>query len=1215
MIDIVPRKLYDDIDYLTGLGISIIPLKSVRNDHKSKDDYKKGLVANWTNQITSFTELQQDLKDGIVGYAIQTGQKSQIFVIDWDNKDINDKSNAFKQKLKDCFTLTINTAGGGHHFIFKYQGKLSTIKNHTHLFGNIDIRNNQGCIYYGDRDDGIYSINKTKIEFDDGSIEYRVSEIRELPDNLLLELQEEIINKTGKKVRDKLDNYKKAVEENDKEKIEELTTRKYKNGEYVIGIETYFITPEHILKLLELLTQQDNSYLDDYSKWFNITIILKKLHTGRENDFKKVWREWSNKSKKYDMDNNKNIWNWIEPEEYDINVNYIIAILNTNLNKDKVVKNKKELKKLPKLPQIEKIIYDYKPLTNEDVREWIRPQSSVSVINNRYLSSSIYQNNNHLDIIKSGLGTGKTYSTFKYSIENNTPLIVISHLTSLVSNQVSTYNNLVEKDYIKTEMENILKTYENDDDYKQYEYIFRTELYEVKRVNINKPEDYDITTPIKVNKGDIVYIVYDINTELELERIKTSKYQKIKDIYDKEYKKIIKTIDKLPKQMLSYEEIKNTTDIGEQNSIATTINSLIKTTDKIRYSECGGYSNYVLYVDEAHRIIHNLFTNSTIDNQKKNVIQRFYKLIKECKKVIFTDGDYDDLTFQFISSIKMPFNYIENTKKSYEGIDAVYVDYDDIMYSKMIELLKENKYFTICCNRKADVNSIKTYLLQYNEKLIEDILVYTSDEGVNVKDANKEWCYKIKIYSPSIVEGVDYTSRSPEVVFVFVGTDKSINCEQIKQQICRNRNIDKVYICFNKLDNNKSYDTEEELYLNVNKKRKIFNLESERFYERLQDFQQEIWDNEQHIFTRKDSEISKMYIKSVWLDLKHKTNMKYTISRLLEGLGFTIRYDMIENYNKLKEIIDPNEDKDKYVFNKIEIKLWNGETDNIIIENNNQSHLWNWLKGDNRNIKFISKLENRLKYMKLGTSVINRICYYDKDIIKKIASSLEDTDIKLVEKCEDENDYYNKYYDKLKGLIQRVFTSEIDYKRYSIFRKFIKTDENLMMMISKKRGQSLNITNADMEEYKIIVYKELMRKYFPKLNIYRLEYYDIDYKDKVINLTKEELDKLNSVLSVKSLDKTEIKEKELLKKLTTLISKIMGMGFIKKPSREASGINGVKKQLNTNIESVNSNLILLLLGGQSLNYDNIEEEVKNINLRDIDVGQQKHQFIDEDDYD
>jgi hypothetical protein len=1209
MIEIVPRNLYDDIEYLTGLGISIIPLKSVKKETKSKDDYKKGLVANWTNQITSFTELQESLKEGIVGYAIQTGQKSQIFVIDWDNKDINDKSNDFKQKLIDCNTLTINTAGKGHHFIFKYQGKLSTIKNHTHLFGNIDIRNNQGCIYFGDRDDGIYSINRTKIDYEDGDTELKIASIRELPDNLLLELQDEIINKTGKKIKDKSDKYKKAVEENDEETIKELTARKYQNGEYVIGIERYFITPEHTKKLLELLTEQDEGYLEDYSKWFIITIILKKLHTGRDNDFKKVWREWSNKSKKYDMDNNKNIWNWIEPDEYDVNVNYIIAILNTNLNKD--VKNKKDWKKIP---QIEKIIYDYKPLTDEDVRLWIRPKSSVSVINNRYLPSSLYQNANHLDIIKSGLGTGKTYSTFKYSIENNTPLIVISHLTSLVSNQTSTYNNLVEKDYINTELDNILKNYEKCENYNQYRYIFKTDLYDVKRVNINKPEDIDITKPIKPEKGDIVYIVYDINTKLEIERMSVSKYHKLRSIYDKEYKKILSTINKLPKQMLSYEDIKNTSDIGEQNSIATTINSLIKTTDKIRYSDCGGYSNYVLYVDEAHRIIHNLFTNSTIDSQKKNVIQRFYKLIKECKKVIFTDGDYDDLTFQFISSIKIPFNYIENIKKSYEGIDVVYLDNDDIMYSKMIELIKENKYFTICCNRKGDVNSIKTYLLQYGVNP-EDILVYTSDEGVDVKDANKEWCYKIKIYSPSIVEGVDYTAPSPEVVFVFVGTDKSINCEQIKQQICRNRNIEIVYICFNKLDNNKSYDTEEELYLNVNKKRKIFNLENERFYQRLQDFQQEIWDNEQHIFTRKDSEITKMYIKSVWLDLKHKTNMKYTIARLLEGLGFTIRYDMIENYNKLKEIIDPNKDKEKHIYNNTEIKLWNGDKGNIIIEGNNQSHLWNWLKGDTSNIKFINKLENRLKYMKISKDLIIKICYYDKDIIKKIASSLKDTDLELVEECEDENDYYNKYYDKLKGLIQNVFTNEIVNKRYSTFRKFIKTDENLMRMINIQQGQSLNITNADMEEYKIIVYKELMRKYFPKLNIYRLEYYDIDYKDKIINLSKEELNKLNSVYSGKSLDKTEIKEKELLKRLTTLIGKVMGMGFINKPTREASGINGVKKQLNTNIESVNSNLILLLLGGQSLNYDNIEDEVKQIKFRDIDVGQQKHQFIDEDDYD
>jgi len=140
-----------------------------------------------------------------------------------------------------------------------------------------------------------------------------------------------------------------------------------------------------------------------------------------------------------------------------------------------------------------------------------------------------------------------------------------------------------------------------------------------------------------------------------------------------------------------------------------------------------------------------------------------------------------------------------------------------------------------------------------------------------------------------------------------------------------------------------------------------------------------------------------------------------------------------------------------------------------------------------------------------------------------------------------------------------------------------------------------------------------MRKYFPKLNIYRLEYYDTDYTDKLIELTKEEMDKFNSIYTGKLLNERAVKEKELLKKLTSLISNIMGFGFIKKPTREPTGIRGGKKQLYTNVELVNYNLILLLLGGQSLNYDNIEDEVKQIKIKDIDVGQQKYLFIIDDD--
>ena len=1310
MIDILSRNLYDDLAYLTGLGISIFPLKSVKKNTKTKEDYKKGLVPNWTNKITSFKELQECLNEGIVGYAIHTGQKSQIFVVDWDNKDITDKSNDLKQKLLDCNTLTINTAGGGHHFIFKYQSKLSTIKNHTHLFGNIDIRNNQGCIYFGDRDDGIYAIDDTS------------KDIKPLPDDLLLELKEEVLNKSGNKVRDKLNKYKKAVEENDEATINELTAKKYQNGEYVVGIERYFITPEQIYKLLDLLTRQDEGYLNDYRKWFNITIILKKLHTGRENDYKKVWREWSNKSKKCDIDNNKNIWNWIQPEEYDINVNYIIAIINQNLKKRKYdaikkmgddkanakqlkneakaaaiikkenekkakaeakaaaiikkeqekeadksrskeeikqrkekerieAKNKREQEKqmkekdmieaknkqeaeealakqqkdiykeileqeIPDFPQIEKIIYDYKPLTDKDVGLWIQPKSSVSVINQRYLAPSLYQNNNRLDIIKSGLGTGKTYSTFKYSIETNTPLLVISHLTSLVSNQTSTYNKLLEKEYINTEIDNILKNYEKCEDYNQYRYIFKTDLYDVKRVNLNKPEVIDITKPIKTEKADIVYIVYDINTKLEIERMSVSSYHKIKNIYDKEYGNILKGVSKKPfkdKEMLYYGDIKSFADIKKSNSIATTINSLIKITDKI-----SDVSNLVLYVDEAHRIIHNLFTNTTIQNQR-GTIEKFISLIKGCKKVIFTDGDYDELTFQFISSLKIPFNYIENTKNPYEGIEVEYLDYNKIMYDEMVKLIRQQKYFTICCNRKMDVNNIKTYLLQLGVKP-EDILVYTSDEGENVRDANTEWRYKIKIYSPTIVEGVDYTAPEPEVVFVFVGTDKSINCEQIKQQICRNRNIEKVYICFYSLDNNNYYDTEEELKDNINKKRKIFNIESERIYQKIQDLQDRIYDEETFTFKTKENIISKMYVKSLWIDMKHKTNMKYTLARLLEGLGFRIKYDMVENYNKLQHIIDPNKDKGDWVSCNKTIELWDNTEKDLEIIGNTKGLLWNYLQGTNTDMKFKSKLDRNLIYMGISEDIIRDIFNYDKDTIKIIADSLDETDISLIKKEEDTDDksYYDNYYNKLTNMIQNLLTNENSKMMYDNFRILMITDEVLMKRIRKMQQTNIKDRCYNMIEYKVYIYKCMMRKYFPDLNIYRLKYDDIDYKGekgKLVKIEKEELDNLKNIYDNKSLNNTEMAEWDLLKILTNIIRKIMGMEYIKLPKREATGVRGGKKQNYTNIESVNNILILLLLGGAVLTNNSIDDDIKKIKLNEIKLKQRKNRFIDEEEED
>ena len=184
---------------------------------------------------------------------------------------------------------------------------------------------------------------------------------------------------------------------------------------------------------------------------------------------------------------------------------------------------------------------------------------------------------------------------------------------------------------------------------------------------------------------------------------------------------------------------------------------------------------------------------------------------------------------------------------------------------------------------------------------------------------------------------------------------------------------------------------------------------------------------------------------------------------------------------------------------------------------------------------------------------------------------------------------------------------------YDNFRILIRANQEIMKLIRKQQQTDINARCADMNAYKIYIYKEMMRKYFKELNIYRLEYYDIDYRDKIIELETEELDKLKSICESKTLNKTTIKERDLLKILTNIIKNVMGMNYITIPPREPTGVRGGKKQKYTNIDSVNSILLLLLIGGQTLSNDSIDDDIRKMTLNVIKLGQDKCNFIVESD--
>jgi hypothetical protein len=144
-------------------NISLYPLKQITKDKNKKTDYQdpKILYDFWKNADIRFSTdyiLRQINNNNVCGFAIATGYKNNIVVIDYDNKETTNKD--FLNMLMDADTLTISTPSGGYHFLFKYTDLLK--KNARGIFNNVDIRGNRGIIFHGLREDGIYNISNNK---------------------------------------------------------------------------------------------------------------------------------------------------------------------------------------------------------------------------------------------------------------------------------------------------------------------------------------------------------------------------------------------------------------------------------------------------------------------------------------------------------------------------------------------------------------------------------------------------------------------------------------------------------------------------------------------------------------------------------------------------------------------------------------------------------------------------------------------------------------------------------------------------------------------------------------------------------------------------------------------------------------------------------------------------------------------------------------------
>ena len=205
-------------------------------------------------------------------------------------------------------------------------------------------------------------------------------------------------------------------------------------------------------------------------------------------------------------------------------------------------------------------------------------------------------------------------------------------------------------------------------------------------------------------------------------------------------------------------------------------------------------SDVVLYIDEVTSFIKCIVSNETIDRNLNKIYMKLIQLIKKCKKVIVSDANITDNTFNLLKYRDIEnMIFINNEFKKFENVNAVRELDENSFFERLMKDVKENKYF-LC-----GADSCETVTRLYNKCLTEEtdkFILITSKSKFKIGDASKQFKDKFVFYSPSIVTGVDFSIEQQQNQYIYI-KGLSLNVLDNYQQSTRTRNM-KELIYFQK---------------------------------------------------------------------------------------------------------------------------------------------------------------------------------------------------------------------------------------------------------------------------------------------------------------------------------------------------------------------------------------------------------------------------------
>ena len=226
----------------------------------------------------------------------------------------------------------------------------------------------------------------------------------------------------------------------------------------------------------------------------------------------------------------------------------------------------------------------------------------------------------------------------------------------------------------------------------------------------------------------------------------------------------------------------------EGMSAVTTIDSIGK------FKRVVDWSKYIIFVDEINSLLGYMTLCPNIKN-RPDIIDLLIHILTNCRAFILTDADVSDTVFDFLDFIKRDNkHFIQNTFIHNDKIEAIEIGDMETMR----EMIKaETTKYLVCCDSASKAQGLHKWLDD------PDSQIYTADDDI-VGDFGS---IPKLIISPKVVYGQD-SSIGRNVYCIY--DCGSIGSAEMKQQICRERKINKVYIYFTSLassSNNALYNT------------------------------------------------------------------------------------------------------------------------------------------------------------------------------------------------------------------------------------------------------------------------------------------------------------------------------------------------------------------------------------------------------------------------